>query len=81
MSSRPAYDLEAFQSNLNRLANLDGSYSAQYAANVWAGTVDEPLVNALNIVAGTEGVGLRGVVNIIAGTDNLGINEALRRIP
>jgi len=80
LSSRPAYDLEAFQSNLNRLAGLDGSHSAQYAANIWAGTTDEPLLNALNIVAGTQGLGLRAVANLLAGTDNLGIDEAMRRI-
>lgn len=58
--------------------------TATEAANVWAGTTDLPLVEALNRKAGNslpDGyLDLLGVVNQLAGTTGLGLNDAAGRL-
>ena len=62
--------------SLNRLAGTTG-LAAQGAANVYAGTTNLSLVDALNSKAGnTSPIALQGVLNQLAGTDGLGIAEA-----
>ena len=74
-----------FTSELNRLANGGASYpansayrTATQAANVWAGTVGKPLVQALNSKNGSVGFGLAHVCNALAGTTLKSSTDALR---
>lgn len=80
MTSLRTYPESPFVYNMNRIAGLDGTYGAERAANVYAGTTNLAMVGALNKKANTVGLSLTAVLNVLAGTVGLSIEAAVRAI-